>query len=297
MANRSDYVGNMATTEHGYHLVQGLVRGLAVLEALNLHAHSAASVTEISQSTRLHRTTVKRLLESLRHLGYVSYGSASDSYALTYNIRRLSENVRDDLWISQIASPILRRLTEKILWPSDLMTLDEDELVVRDSTHPLTPFSFTRGVFGRRLSMLRTSAGRAYLAFCPNKEREVLLQLLRKRSASTDEPMDERDIDRVLRQVRERGFAVNEGGPGAGGDRFGAVAVPIRVGDRVIACLNIVFLKRAVSFKEVIERHLPALRAATNEIERKVARRQLGTRTPKQSLNPRLPIGAHSAQK
>ena len=52
-------------SDTAYARVQGLARGLAVLRALNLDVSGAASVRSLSESTQLHRTTVRRLLETL----------------------------------------------------------------------------------------------------------------------------------------------------------------------------------------------------------------------------------------
>ena len=54
-----------------YKPVRGLVRGLAVLRALNTMAGGLGSALEVAQASGLHRTTAKRLLETLRAEGLV----------------------------------------------------------------------------------------------------------------------------------------------------------------------------------------------------------------------------------
>jgi IclR family mhp operon transcriptional activator len=51
--------------------VQGLSRGLAILHAINLSPEGWASIADLSAMTGLHRTTVRRLLETLQAEGYV----------------------------------------------------------------------------------------------------------------------------------------------------------------------------------------------------------------------------------
>lgn len=266
-----------APAQRAYRTVQGLARGLAVLEALNALAGARASVLELSRETGLHRTTVKRLLETLRHAGYVRYSSDTNTYGLAFRVRRLSENFRDESWIADIAGPLMRKLTAKILWPSDLVTLEEDELVVRDTTHPSSPLSFSTGAFGVHLPLLRTAVGRAYLAFCPQEERKVLLGMLRQRDDEQGvKARDLRYVRRLLDATRQRGYAINEHGEGVGSGRFGVIAMPICGGDRVQGCLNIVFLLRAISCRQIVERFLPDLRATVAQMEAGIAGLQEG---------------------
>jgi IclR family mhp operon transcriptional activator len=258
-----------------YSRVQGLARGIEVLRALNASTGGRNSVAQVSTETKLHRTTVKRLLETLRHVGVVRYLDDSNEYCLTMNVLQLSEGFRDVVWIPEVARPLMRALTRKVMWPSDLMILDTDELVVRETTHGITPWSFNSRVLGTRIPLLQSSGGRAYLAFCADDERERLLNMLRRRHGVEGErARDANYVARVLDQTRERGFAVSERREGHGdmGMRFGtnrcaAIAVPIRRRGFAVASLNIVYLTRAVSTQEIIERNLPDLIATGRRIE------------------------------
>ena len=75
--------------------VQGLERGIEVLRALNASTGGRNSVARLSAETGLHRTTVKRLLETLKHLGIVRYLDDSNEYCLALNVLQLSEGFRD----------------------------------------------------------------------------------------------------------------------------------------------------------------------------------------------------------
>jgi len=258
-----------------YSRVQGLARGIEVLRALNASTGGRNSVAQLSTETRLHRTTVKRLLETLRHVGVVRYLDDSNEYCLTMNVLQLSEGFRDVVWIPEVARPLMCALTRKVMWPSDLMILDTDELVVRETTHGITPWSFNSRVLGTRIPLLQSSGGRAYLAFCADDERERLLNMLRRRDGIEGErARDANYVARVLDQTRERGFAVSERREGLGdmGMRFGtnrcaAIAVPIRRRGFAVASLNLVYLPRAISTQEIIERSLPDLIATGRRIE------------------------------
>jgi IclR family mhp operon transcriptional activator len=87
------------TRDTEYKTVPGLTRGLQILNALN-REDGGASPTSLAELTGLHRTTVRRLLETLQDEGYVRRGESDDSFRLSMKVRELSEGFRDEQWIS-----------------------------------------------------------------------------------------------------------------------------------------------------------------------------------------------------
>lgn len=250
-----------------YRHVQGLSRGLAILHAINLSADGWASIAELSGKTGLHRTTVRRLLETLQAEGYVRRSASDDSYRLNQKIRQLSDGFTDDEWISEIANPVLGELLQKVVWPSDLCTLDGDSMLVRETTHRFSPLSFHRAMIRQRMPVLFTSAGRAYLAFCGDTERRQILQLL---IAGNDEQANfARNsvlIEQMLTKVRRQGYATNDG-EWRQQLKIAAIAMPVRHNDQVLATINVVFLKKAMDAGDGAKQLLPALQAAVSKIE------------------------------
>jgi IclR family mhp operon transcriptional activator len=251
-----------------YKHVQGLSRGLSVLRALNVAEGGWGSVREIAQATGLHRTTVRRLLETLVNEGLVRCSSSDDSFRLTRDVMALSEGFREEEWISQIASPVLGEMLQTVVWPSDLSTLDGDAMVIRETTHRFSPLSFHRKMVRARMPLVDTASGRAYLAFCPDAERARLLDRLEASGALA--AGRRRGVERMLAQARAQGWAFNVGEWSAQNHVI-AIAAPICSGDQVLACINIVMLKKSVGLAAAVERYLPPLKAAIAKIERLIA--------------------------
>ena len=118
-----------------YRHVQALERGFSVLTALNRAEEGRATTRELSERTHLHRTTVRRLLETLLSQGYVRRSESDDSYRLNLKVRELSEGFTDDEWIAVLATPALGELLKIVVWPSDLTTLDGTSMIIRETTH------------------------------------------------------------------------------------------------------------------------------------------------------------------
>ena len=249
-----------------YKRVQGLIRGLQLLNCLN-RCDGGARITELAQQTGLHRTTVRRLLETLQHEGYVRHSESDDSYLLTLKVRELSEGFRDEQWVSQCAAPLLGELMQQVVWPTDISTLDLDAMVIRETTHRFSRLSFHRSMVGRRLPMLLTAAGRAYIANCPDQERDHILQLLSNRNDSQSRlAQDQSYIDKLVRKTRQDGYGSNYRDWGEEG-RIAAIALPIRHEERVLGCLNLVYIADAMNIEEAARRYLEAMQSVVSRIE------------------------------
>src|SRR5690554_455017 len=259
------------TAQRGeYKRVQGLVRGLQLLNCLN-RCNGGARITELSQQTGLHRTTVRRLLETLQHEGYVRRSDSDDSYLLTLKVRELSEGFRDEQWVSQCAAPLLGELLQQVVWPTDISTLDVDAMVIRETTHRFSRLSFHRSMVGRRLPMLLTASGRAYFANCPDQEREHILHLLAHRDDSQKKLAQDRDyIEALIRKTRADGYGSNYCDWGEEG-RIAAIALPIRHQERVLGCLNLVYIADAMTIEDAAQRYLEAMQSAVSRIESRLA--------------------------
>lgn len=251
-----------------YTNVRGLARGLQVLRTLNAMDDGRATSQQIADLTGLHRTTVRRLLETLMEEGFVRRSASDDSFRLTLAVRSLSEGFTDTERIATVAPPIMGQLLQRVAWPSDLTTPDGDAMIIRETTHRFSRLSFHRAMVGRRLPILLTAAGRAYFATCPDEEREDILELLRSGAGGEEQQAFARNdalVRKLIQRVREDGFGSNHG-DWAAQAKIGAVAVAISADERVIASLNVVFLSRAVSLEDAARRYVPELQKAALDI-------------------------------
>ncbi len=251
-----------------YTNVRGLARGLQVLRALNAMEDGHATSQQLADLTGLHRTTVRRLLETLMEEGFVRRSTSDDSFRLTLAVRSLSEGFTDTERIATVAPPIMGQLLQRVAWPSDLTTPDGDAMIIRETTHRFSRLSFHRAMVGRRLPMLLTAAGRAYFAMCPDEEREDILELLRSGVGGDEQQAFARNdalVRKLIRRVRDDGFGSNHGDWTAQA-KIGAVAVAISADERVIASLNVIFLSRAVRLEDAVRRYVPELQKAALDI-------------------------------
>ncbi len=247
--------------------IRSFARGLALLEALNRLGSATALV--LAREAKIPRATAYRLLRTLEDAGYVGRRGADDSFILLMAVRRLADGFEDAQWIVETAGPALQDLTTRIAWPCDISTLAGLKMLIRDTTHRTAPLSIDRNMVGRALPILATASGLAYMSAAPVQERRTLLDLL-ARSGDPHDSMarNPADVARLLTAARRRGYGLRQGGPIW--PHTGAVALPIRVGSRVLGCISTIWMARVVDAREGVRTCLPHLRQTRDLIERRL---------------------------
>ena len=242
--------------------VASVLKSLDLLQAIN--ERDGMTAFEVAKLVGVPRPTAYRLLETLEEAGLIIRGPSDDGWHLTVKVKRLSSGFRDELGIAQCAVPAMRSLGRQILWPLDLSTFENYSMVVRESTHATSPFSLDLGMVGRGVPLLLTAAGRAYLAFCPPSERKAILAALARF------PGDEFSLAREPQALNQILSRVQETGLGFRHNLFKphtqSISAPIIVGDRVLACLTIIWISSAISFEEANEKFRGPLLETTKQI-------------------------------
>ncbi len=242
--------------------VRALERGLDVLMAVN--QKGTASIRDIAELTGVPRPTVYRMLETLQSHGFVQPSQTDDCWCVTLKTKSLSSGFREEDWVAQHAVPRMIELGKKVLWPIDLVTFQNFQMVVRESTHGTSPFSIDHGVVGQSLPLLETSGGRCYLAFCGDAEREMILEGLRKQGRIKAGYFQHAPyLDHMLAQTRSLGLGFRQEGFR---EHTMSLSAPIWAGDRLIACLTLIWIASALSFEDALELHAADLQKTASRI-------------------------------
>lgn len=245
--------------------VRAATRLLHVLAALN-RSHPAGSA-QIARALGLSRATTYRFLESLRVTGYAVKNEATGHYSPSHLVRDLSCGFEDEDWIAEVARPLLRELGSELVWPIAIATLSGPGMLLRESTDAVSPLALHRFAAGRRIGLLDTASGRAYLACCGTTQREALLDVLATMpDAGTTGAFDRQSIRRELAAIRQRGHAVYRR-PQRLSPQC-AIAVPVMANGRVLASLSIRYSDAAVRPALALQRFLSRLRGAATQIGR-----------------------------
>lgn len=242
--------------------VEPVLRALNILAALN--RHSPSSLAALAAETALPKPTVSRLLATLEEGGFVVRLPRRAGYALRERVLRLSSGFRHTDAVVEASRPFLSSLTAEHKWPVGIATLDRDAMRVRLSTGHESPFAIDESFVNRRVPMLLSALGRAYIAFCPPDERETIMAQLRASARATDRlARDPRGVARLVQSVQRAGYASTVSVPDAPAQ---GLAVPIRRKDRVLATITMRYIGSALTEPEAVRRYLASMQRAAEGI-------------------------------
>lgn len=243
--------------------VRSLARGLAVLSYVNKSGESRPA--EIAKALSLPRPTVYRLLETLEEMGYVAFSATSNYVRVTRLAASLGDGYALTSEISQAAGPIFADYSQQLVWPLDLTVYNNAAMVIQETTHGRSPLSIDRGMTGYRLPMLRTSAGRAYLSFCPESERSLILDhLIRLDDADDRAFLQQRWLDGLFARTRATGVAIRDSGEF--NPQTSSIAVPILSSGNVLGCVSLIWIRTAMNTSKAVAEFADPLKEIAKRI-------------------------------
>ncbi|MBW6417600.1 DNA-binding transcriptional regulator [Celeribacter sp. PS-C1] len=243
--------------------VRSLARGLSILRHVNKVGEARPG--EIAKALGIPRPTVYRLLETLEELGYVAFSATSNYVRVTRFAAALGDGYALTSEITQAAGPIFGEYAKRVVWPLDLSVYNNAAMVVQETTHGRSPLSIDRGMTGFRMPVLRTSAGRAYMAFCPDEERNLILDHLRRLNVEEDQPyLEEPMLSHLLDDTRARGFAIRDSGEFR--QETASIAVPILSRGVVLGCISLIWIRSAMTTRRAAEDYGAPLREIAEKI-------------------------------
>ena len=168
--------------------VRAVERVIDVLQCLNRQPISTLDL--LHRQTGLPKPTLVRLLQTLVSKGLVNHAPQSGAYYLTSAVHSLSSGYHSEPRVIEAAAPVADALTAQLKWPVAVAVFDIDAVVVQYSTIAQSPLSLLHSSLNMRLSLVSRALGRAYLAFCPEDEQDIILNLLKRSAAPEDRPPD-----------------------------------------------------------------------------------------------------------
>jgi DNA-binding IclR family transcriptional regulator len=215
--------------------IQALQRGMKVLDAL-LEARTPLTLEQICTHTGLPKSTAFRVIVNLLRGQYLV--ETEEGYWLGLKLMRFGALVEEKLDLKQQARPYLMQLRDQVNETVHMAVLDADLRVVyleKLSTQHAVGLMMSR--VGITAPMHCTALGRTMAAFRPEEEIWHWIRTHGLKPYTDATIIDEDAFLRELREIRSRGYAVDNG---EYEESVRCVAAPIR--DRtgtVIAAVSI----------------------------------------------------------
>lgn len=184
--------------------VQSVIRALEIIEILN--ERKELGITEIALSLDLDKSTVHRLINTLRHKGYVKQNILNQKYSNTFKLFEMGTLEVDRTGLIRRVNPFLEHLAHQTRETVNLAILEGKFTIYVDKRESSEVIRADLGV-GRRYPAYSTSLGKAILAFLPE---EKVIELFRDEKFVSFTSNTISSLDELLAQlklIRRRGYA------------------------------------------------------------------------------------------
>ena len=185
--------------------VQSLDRAFDLLELL-ARFPEGLSLTDISAKIGLHKSTVHRLLASLKDRGYIRQDADSNRYSIGLGFVSLAGPYLNQLDLKTVAEPEMRRLSDSLGVTVYMGTLRDGEVVYLDKVERYDGFR-RFDIIGRHVPVHCTSLGKSLVM---DMENSALEELLSRHPIEKLTPQTKSDLQEILSDValgRERGWS------------------------------------------------------------------------------------------
>jgi len=215
--------------------VTALQRGLDILRCFR-PSDNALGNQELAERSGLPNSTVSRLTYTLSKLGYLVYLEGIGKYRMGVPVLGLGYACLGGLRIRETAQPFMDMLAEHAGNGILIAMGGRDDLSMIYVACARSPgvVSLQLNV-GSRISLTRSSMGRAYLAGISTQEREAILRRIEDRTGKERWPLVRDEIQRSVEEVRTRGFCLNVGEWQADVNSVGVPFPPLQPGDPTLA--------------------------------------------------------------
>jgi DNA-binding IclR family transcriptional regulator len=205
-----------------------------VVTVLELLAESPEGLgpSEIAEHLDVHKATASRLLGTLAARHFVERAS-SGRYGLGPGMIRLAGFAIHGTGLVTSARPAIEALSARTGETVTLGILEGVHVLYVDEVYDRHSIVSANWI-GRRSPVHCSSSGKVLVAFDDDRIEQVLRSPLERSTRRT--VIDAETLRAVLAEVRRRGFAASAGELEEG---LNTVAVPVRVGSRVVAAVSI----------------------------------------------------------
>jgi len=248
--------------------VEAIERGLEVIRALG-KAGDGLSLSQVADAAGLARPTARRALVTLETLGYVR--AEGRVFRLTPRVLDLGCAYVDSLSLWDIVRPHLEALVEQTGESSSMAQLDGSEIVYVGRVAVPKIITIAVGV-GTRLPAATTSMGRVLLAALAPADRQAALAAAPRGDAIAAAAPGRRELDALLADVRERGWAMVDQELAVG---VRSVAAPLLDHDgSTLAAVNVCVHAAEHSMEQLAGSFLPRLLETAAAINAELAERR-----------------------
>jgi len=187
--------------------IKVLDKTFSILDILLQHG-STIHMTEIAEKLGLYPSTTHRILDTLKHWGYIEQDPHTQKYRLGLKLLELGMAKLHQMDLAREATPYLKELVKQCNETVHLGVLEEGEvlyLAKEESSQTIRMISYV----GKRAPLHCTALGKVLIAYLSAEERKKILEEKVLPRLTENTITDKMELEQELDKVREQGFALD----------------------------------------------------------------------------------------
>jgi IclR family pca regulon transcriptional regulator len=250
-------------TESSGDYLDTLAKGLAALRLFGVDMKSL-TIQETAEQLKLSRSAARRILVTLERLGYMTH--AGRKFRLTSQTLDFGYSYISAMSLPQIARPVMQALSEQLEEPVALAALEGKDAVFIERIQLPQTFRIDFSV-GNRLPAYSFSVGQVLLSGLSDERLDHYFRTTELQSLMPLTITDEGKLREIIMQIRRDGFRLGRSDFIYG---VGGIVVPILNRREEVIAAMVVPTFHGRDYEEMIQRYLPPMRQAADEIGRYV---------------------------
>jgi IclR family pca regulon transcriptional regulator len=248
------------STKNGGSYVQSLEKGLRVLEAFTAN-ETSLSIARAAEISGIDRAGARRLLLTLKQLGYLSVEGRS--FSLTPRVLLLSQQYLEGLPFWQLAQSVMQELSATLNETISIGVLDQTD-VVYVLRVPARRILAHNPNIGSRITAYLWSIGHVLLSSFSDDELHRYLQQLQLRAYTAHTIRNASELRRKILETRKTGWSFVRQQY-----EMNACGIAVAIKDargRAIAALNVSQIVSDQVERNAVDHILPMLRVAAEKL-------------------------------
>jgi DNA-binding IclR family transcriptional regulator len=196
----------MSKLEKPNNLVQSVDRTLNVLEKI-INSENGITVTELSNSLDIHKSTVHRLLSTLAYRKYIKKDK-NNLYFPGIKLLEIGSQTLNKSDMRKEIKPYLEKLMKKTEETIHLGILDDNEVIYIDkveSPHTIRMYSS----IGKRAPVHCTGLGKVLIAFSSQEDIENFLETKKLKKYTENTITKPEEFKENLKKIKKRGYSID----------------------------------------------------------------------------------------
>lgn len=196
------------TEERDRQVVQAVLKAVDLMEIIS--KERLIGISDLTRQSGLKKTTVARLLATLKRAGMVEQDHNSQRFYITIRVFEMGSRVLENLDIRRQAQPLIEDFVHKHGKSTLLSVLNRGEVVYIGKFEAPELFRIITSV-GSRTPVYCSASGKAMLAFLDPERRRHILKEIPLKTFTAKTITDLAALEQDLAATRERGYSLDLG--------------------------------------------------------------------------------------